>query len=310
MFFWKKKQKDLIIQCSSCEWNPDGKKHWACSCEYKWDTFKTKGKCPKCKTQWEDTRCPACGKSTPHSNWYKTKEEIDLIESSGDQILRAKKKNLESRLINYGIKNYRVSHLPYLDHSNEIFQSEYDAGCRMMILYTISFAVNNLHERRNIVDWFKEEKVWNKVSPNEKDFLIDSEPDENTLMDLSWRIESALTLGWCLKKVKKLPRLDQENNENEIEEFQQNVPEIGDSLMLFLKQLEYRDFNEIYEENLLNELATTYFRDLMFNGEKDQTKINRLTSYERHQVLNWLRTRSTDDSEITGELWDLTDTST
>ena len=180
----------------------------------------------------------------------------------------------------------------------------------MMILYAISYAVHNLDERDRITKWFKDEKIWNKVSPTEKDFLNNQEPDENTLMDLSWRIESALTLGWCLNKVKSLPRLDNDDNEKVIEEFQKNVPELGDSLMLFLTQLEYRDFNEIYEENLVNELATTYFRDLLFNGKNDETKINRFTSFERHQVLNWLRTSYADDSEITGELWDETDTST
>ena len=308
--FWKKKQNDLIIQCPTCEWNPDGEKHWACSCGYKWNTFKTKGKCPKCKTQWEDTRCPACGKSTPHEGWYKTKEEMELIESSGDQVLRAKKKKLESRLIDYGIRNYRISHLPYLDHSKERFQTAYNAGCRMMILYAISYAVHELAERDNIIRWFKDEKIWDQVSPNEKEFLTDLNPEKEVILDLSWRIESALTLGWCLNKIKSLPRLDNDNNEKEIEEFQQSVPELGEPLMLFLTQLEYRDFNEIYEENLLNELATAYFRDLMFNGKKDETNINRFTSFERHQVLNWLRTSFADESEITGELWDETDTST
>lgn len=310
MIFTKKKNNDLTIQCPICEWQPDGYEHWTCSCGHKWNTFKTKAKCPKCKTQWENTSCPGCGKSTPHNDWYKTKEEIEELDKSVSQELKAKKRSLESRLINYGIKHYRVSHLDYLDHTKERFHSTYEAGCRMMILYAISYSVHNLKERPDIIQWFKEEKIWEKVSPNEKEFLSNPNPDENTLMDLSWRIESALTLGWCLKKVDKLPRLDNDNNEREIEEFQKNVPEIGDSLMLFLTNLEYRDFAQIYEENLLNELATTYFRDLLFNGKKDETKINRYTSFERHYVLNWLRTYYADESEISGELWDETDTST
>ncbi|MEB2778370.1 DUF4272 domain-containing protein [Algoriphagus sp. D3-2-R+10] len=88
------------------------------------------------------------------------------------------------------------------------------------------------------------------------------------------------------------------------------MPAIGDSLSLFLTNLEFRDFDEIYEENLVNEMATTYFRDLMFNGKKDETKINRYTSFERHQVLNWLRTFYDSESETVGELWDEIDTST
>lgn len=304
MPFWKKKRDDKIIQCSICEWNPDGGKHWGCSCGHLWNTFKTKGKCPKCKTQWEDTRCPGCGKSTPHKEWYKTKEEIEQLEKSGNQELRAKKKSLESKLISYGIKNHRVSHLPYLDHSKEDFQSTYDAGCRMMIFYAIGYVVHNLDDRQKIIDWFKTENLWGKVSENEKEFLNAKSPDENLIMDLSWRIESALTLGWCLKRVNKLPKLDNDNNEMELEEFQNNVPELGESLKDFLSNLEFRNIDEIYEENLLNEISTTYFRDLMFSGKEDETKINRFTSFERHRTLNWLR-RFMGISD-----WDETDTST
>jgi hypothetical protein len=74
--------------------------------------------------------------------------------------------------------------------------------------------------------------------------------------------------------------------------------------------LEYRSLDEIYEENLLNELATSYFRDLLFNGKEDATTINRAISFERHKTLNWLRTFYEGDDEVTGELWDDVDTST
>lgn len=310
MLFWSKKNKDITIQCPICEWQPDGEGYWICTCGHSWNTFATKAKCPLCGIQWENTSCPACHKSTPHKEWYKTKEEIEAIENSGDRILRAKKKSLESRLIDYGIKNYRVGYLPYLDYSNEKFQTPYDAGCRMMILYSIAYSVQNLDERIGVIDWLNKENLWNKVSPNEKEFLSNPSPNDDMLMDLSWRIEGALTLAWCLNKIKTLPRLDEENNDQAIEEFLISIPEIGDSLKDFLMNLEYRNLDEIYEENLLNELATSYFRDLMFNGKEDITKINRSISFERHKVLNWLRTSFEGEEEVTGELWDNTDTST
>ncbi|MDC8004806.1 DUF4272 domain-containing protein [Aureisphaera galaxeae] len=304
MFFRKKKKNNLVIQCTVCEWRPDGGKYWACNCGHVWNTFKSHGKCPKCETQYVKTWCPGCGKSTPHKDWYKTPEEIIAIEDSGDPILRKRKKSLESRLIGYGIKNYRVSHLGYLNYSPDSFQTPYEAGCRMMILYAISHAVHSLEDRPEIIQWLKEEMIWDRVSQSEKAFLEDPNPEEEILMDLSWRIESALTLGWCLNKVETLPKLDAKHNEGVFEELQRNIPEIGDSLMLFLTNLEFRNTEEILEENLVNELATTYFRDLFLNGQKDQTKINRSTSYERHQVLNWLR------QFMDIEEWDETDTST
>lgn len=300
----------MIIQCPVCEWQPDGNKHWACSCGHRWNTFKTKAQCPKCKTEWANTHCPGCRKSSPHVDWYKTPKEIEAIENSENQKLRAKKKSLESRLIKYGIKNYRVSHLPYLDHNQEKFQSEYDVGCRMIILFAISHAAFNLDDRDDIIDWFKDEKIWKKVSSTEKAFLQDLIPEENMRIELSWRIESALTLGWCLKKVNLLPPLNARNNQKSIDQLINNIPDIGDPVTSFLSELEYRNFDEIYEENLLNEMATTYFRDLIFNGKKDETKIDRNTSFERHQVLNWLRISYGVDEEITGELWDDVDTST
>lgn len=290
MPFWNKKTNDKIIMCTICEWNPDGEAHWACSCGHSWNTFDTKGKCPKCKIQWEVTFCPGCGQTTPHKDWYKTKEEYAEIERSGNQEIRAKKKRLESRLIEYGIKNHRVSHLPYLDHTKEVFQSTYEAGCRMMILYSIGYAVHTLEDRPQIIEWLKAENIWERVSPIEKDFFKNPSPEENLLTGLSWRIEGSMTLGWCLNKLPKLPRLDVEDNDAEIDLFQNEIPGIGDKLTSFLTNLEFRDLAEIYEENLLNELATTYFRDLMFNGKKDNTQINRLVSFERHKTLNWLRT--------------------
>ncbi len=307
--FWKKKE-ELIIQCSICEWNPDGGIYWTCSCGHRWNTFSTKGKCPKCKTQWEDTRCPGCGKSTPHKDWYKTKEEVALIEKSGDPVLRKKKKSLESKLISYGIKNYRVSHLPYLDHSKAIFQTPYDVGCRMIILFAISYLAHHLDERDEMMEWLKSERLWNKVSPKEKEFLITPLPDETTLMELSWNIEGALVLGWCLKKINTLPKLDDTNNAQAIEELEQNIPGLGDPVMLFLSNLEYRDRSEIYEERLINELTTTYFRDLMFNGRADTTNIDRSINFERHKTLNWLGSSYAAEDEVTGELWDDVDTST
>ena len=305
-----RKGNDYIIQCSICEWTPDGKGHWTCSCGHKWDTFTTKGKCPNCGIQWRDTDCPSCGTSLPHEKWYLTWEESDALKRSGNPILYEKKRRIESKLISYGIRNQRISYLPYLDHSNETFQTEYEAGCRMMILYALSEVAHELKARNYIIDWLKNEGIWNRVSPMEKEFLTQSNPDRNIIIRMSWRIEASLTLGWCFSLISDLPDLNEEENRGIIEEFEKSIPEIGDSLLLFLSKLEFRDLNEIYEENLFNELATSYFRDLLFNGNLDESSINRSISFERHQVLNWLRKSYAEECDLPGISWDETDTST
>ncbi|GHN01550.1 hypothetical protein WSM22_30390 [Cytophagales bacterium WSM2-2] len=311
MLFWKKKE-DRVIQCSICGWTPDGVAHWRCTCGHQWNTFKTRGKCPACNFQWEKTWCPGCGEPTLHESWYKTRKEIEEAEKSADPVLLASKKRLEARLLSYGINSVRIKHLPYLDHTQEVFLTPYEAGCRMLIMYSISYLTVQLEEREQVCEWLKEEKIWNVVSPLEKKFFADELPDQRTLDTLSWYAEGALTLGWSLNKVKALPRMDESVPDHVINEFENAIPAIGDSVMIFLTKLEFRGLAEIYEENILNELITGYFRDQFLNGrlEFDTTKINRAVSFERHRVLNWLRTYIDTDDENPGEAWDHVDMST
>ncbi len=60
--------------CPQCEWVPLPASRWQCTpnCGMVWNTFETKGKCPRCHTQWQDTMCLSCGKYSRHAHWYNT----------------------------------------------------------------------------------------------------------------------------------------------------------------------------------------------------------------------------------------------
>ncbi|MDP2386614.1 MAG: DUF4272 domain-containing protein [Bacteroidota bacterium] len=292
------------IECPVCEWPPDGEEHWQCTCGHAWNTFDTKGKCPSCNFQWEETYCPACGQTSPHNDWYSGAMKPGTDDGPETIHLKIKKKKLEARLISLGIKNYRIGHLPYLDHTKEEFQNPYDVGCRLVILSAISYSVHKLENRLKIIHWLKIEELWDKVSEKEKEFFTDQQPTEETRIALSWRLESALVLGWALDLIDNIHSIDNEGTDDEINTFMNYVPELGESTKEFLSNVSYRSLEEIYEENLLNEMATTYFRDLLFNGKEDETQINRAVSFERHYSLNWVR-KFSGISE-----WDETDTST
>jgi len=65
---------NIRIRCPKCNWEPDGKPHWRCSCGHDWDTFSTGGRCPVCHKVWEETQCivfaGGCQKWSPHLDWY------------------------------------------------------------------------------------------------------------------------------------------------------------------------------------------------------------------------------------------------
>jgi hypothetical protein len=58
------------IRCPKCQWTPRAKNIWACKCGHRWNTFDTRGLCPRCRYQWEITACLQCGATSPHLEWY------------------------------------------------------------------------------------------------------------------------------------------------------------------------------------------------------------------------------------------------
>lgn len=171
--------------------------------------------------------------------------------------LQKRKERLERRLALLGITRYQVTFLPYPDYSAVAFQLPYDVGCRLFVLYGLVFAVQDLAARPQLIHWFKREGLWDHVSENERSFLSEAEPDKKQLSRFSWGLEGALTLGWVLGILENLPGIEAAGSNEEIDAFFSKIPELGEEIQGFLSGLKYRDLGEIYEENLVNELATS-----------------------------------------------------
>jgi len=69
------------IRCPRCEWRPSSSSRWCCECVdgpeppfdgcgMVWNTFSTRGRCPRCSHQWRFTSCLRCHEWSPHDAWY------------------------------------------------------------------------------------------------------------------------------------------------------------------------------------------------------------------------------------------------
>ena len=58
------------VRCPLCAWVPRTESHWACSCGESWNTFLTRGHCPRCSKQWQQTACLSCKGRSAHATWY------------------------------------------------------------------------------------------------------------------------------------------------------------------------------------------------------------------------------------------------
>jgi hypothetical protein len=65
------------IRCPLCAWRPVASSRWFCTqCnDCSWNTFDTRGKCPKCAYQWRYTACLSCHKFSPHEDWYELRDK-------------------------------------------------------------------------------------------------------------------------------------------------------------------------------------------------------------------------------------------
>ena len=69
------------IRCPLCKWQPDSSSRWFCAdcdfpeyfyggCGAMWNTFETRGLCPRCNHRWRWTSCLRCGGWARHDDWY------------------------------------------------------------------------------------------------------------------------------------------------------------------------------------------------------------------------------------------------
>lgn len=294
----------LLLECPACGWHPTATSRWQCSCGHRWNTFSTQGKCPACATQWHETDCLRCGEATPHRSWYHQGSSPVEPEAPDTPVLLARQLRLEQRLRAAGISNAQLTYLPYLRFAATEFQTPYAIGCRLLILYVLSAVVHDLTSRPPFSAWLQAEGLWEHVSAEEQAFLSDPTPEARQLSALSWQIEGVFLLGWVLNLIPTLPEATRPATEEELELVLDQLPAFGDRTDAFLQHVRLRPAEEIFEENLFHEQVTTYFRDLLFNGQPDETVLQRVVSFERHRTLNWVR-------QFAGlSDWDDTDTST
>ncbi len=174
-----------------------------------------------------------------------------------------------------------------------------------MILYSTFHVATNMDDLKGIKDWLIKVRLWKDISNTEK-MLFDGKIDQKEkLNEYSWNIEKAYILAWTLNLVDDRPTPTDQITNNQFENFINKVPELGEeNLTDFINRQQLRDRTEIYDENLFNELVTTYFRDLLFNGKENITNLDPVATFERYYALNWTR-------RFSGILdWDETDTST
>ena len=217
--------------------------------------------------------------------------------------LQLRKERLENRLVSYGLDN-TISDIALLDESQYTFVHPAQAAERLLILLGVAYAAYNFGESEKVMNWLKNENIWQAVSEKEKDFFRNPDPEEQEKQSLSWRFESAYILAWCIKKVSSPADPGTECKEDQVNEFLKHVPPVGSSAEGFFTTLKYIPLSDIHDEFLFYKIATAYFENIRLKDKENTSQVNIKSCFERYAALSWL------ESSGTGSDWDAITTQT
>ena len=182
-------------------------------------------------------------------------------------------------------KNVPVNpHLPFLEDSSEVLKrSKEEVAIRAMVLLIVAVKAEGL-EQEIVEQLIESYGLSDKLTPNEKEFITNPEPDQVDRTQFLWRYEAAWVLLWALGYVEELlPPTDICDVPAAVTFLQQRTREqfINDSVL--------RPISDILDENDLIYRYHWAVVDSRVNSLEIPEEIDSSVVLERHYALNWLR---------------------
>ncbi|ADE53340.1 DUF4272 domain-containing protein [Coraliomargarita akajimensis] len=171
-------------------------------------------------------------------------------------------------------------------------RSSHEIAGRVLALVAV---VAKSQKQNWVRDWVERNEITNLLSAAEKDFLADENPEQQQVVNFSWRAEALVSLVWSLGGISEMPALSEQHwlLENEFITAAMNDPKS------FIAKSERRPDNEL--ENMEGFLYHQHWRvrdnQLGLNvgakmpleeGELPIEELNSSVVYERRYGLSWI----------------------
>lgn len=188
-----------------------------------------------------------------------------------------------------------------IDHQEvKNIRSVYEVGARSIILYAIILARYEEFDKKTLVQqWLINENLWAHVSPSEKLFLEDPDPERQAVINATWKAECIWVLCWLLKKVDLLSPPTHKISQKDIHFMKVTLPRYGQPTHRYLEGLELRSPEEIFRE--LEKIYQIHWamRNAKMRAEPPMEQFDQDVVLERHRTLNWVTNPGDEWDEIT-----------
>lgn len=215
-----------------------------------------------------------------------------------------RKERTEAILREKGIPYF--SGLPCVEPEDETeLQSSEEVGIRIACLFCVvsrAFHPSDVLVWKFLKKYLKQHQLWNHLSPDETTFLLDPEPDRQSVVDNTWRSEALFVLMWAVGLFKSLPW---PNRQSDTDQIPTVFPSRRQSPWRFILDWKLRSKSEILDaSDLIYRLHWTT-RQAGIEGKPSPGGLDQEVICEWHHAINWL-TRYDDDTED----WDHVSTDT
>ncbi|WP_372724044.1 DUF4272 domain-containing protein [Novipirellula sp.] len=174
--------------------------------------------------------------------------------------------------------------LPVYDYVKAYHRTVEDVAIRTIILHCVA-AVGYGVDPQPIIAWLKDLSVWEKVSPNEQNFLCANVPTDKERSDSRWRQEAQWALLWAIGKVEALGLPTQTCDTARLVD--EIMPGLGDSIDHFVSAASLRPPAELLGEDDRTYNLHCHARKAFRDGSMPDDLVYDVL-FQRHYAFEWL----------------------
>ncbi|WP_249369667.1 DUF4272 domain-containing protein [Acaryochloris marina] len=170
---------------------------------------------------------------------------------------------------------------------NQCPRSVEEVAIRSIILHTVA-AVGYKVDSKLLVDWLKDQQIWECVSPLEKTWFATKEITDEDRSPLCWRVEAEWTLLWAISKVQSLGLPTQTCDTATLVD--DIMPTLGDPIAAFIASSKLRSPGALLvEDDRVYNLHCYARQAFKTNTVPDDLIYDVLV--QRHYAFEWLHSR-------------------
>lgn len=203
---------------------------------------------------------------------------------SAQKTAEQRKKETETLLKSLNIPF--IAHLPLIEEESEAqIRTGREIAERVLILTYLNYFSEVPEERTEVVNFLKENLLWDKVSPDEKQLFLKDELTEQETINISWRSEAIWLLLWSINKVDKLSLpIDHVI----VDEIMARLPGLFEDPREFIQNATTRPTTEILDVSDLIYRLHWAARDADLNNQQAPANLSLSVIIERHYAMNWV----------------------